>query len=286
VAAARNPRNPRIPAVRGRRPVAPVTPPEAAMQAALRTAIGLARYAPSLHNAQPWTWRLDGDTAELSTDPRRSVPASDPSGRDTMLGCGAALHHARTALAAAGWRTLVTVLPETGRPGLLARIELIGRQSPPQPAMAMAGAICRRRADRRLFHGDVLPAQTVAALRSAVEQEGCRLTVVAAEDDGTDPAAPWAILHTDGDSRADGLRAGQAMSALMLTATDLGVAVNVRSLLLVEVAAGRAHTDDRLFDHAGHEQLVVGLGRRVPVSVAPAATPAPRSPTGDVPHRP
>jgi nitroreductase len=250
---------------------------EEAIQATLRAAIGLARYAPSLHNSQPWAWRITGETAELATDPRRAVPVADPCGRETMLGCGAALHHARTALAAAGWRTRVTLLPDPRRPTLVARIELTGTQSPHQATIRMAAAISRRRADRGLVQRDALPAATVAALRSAVERETCHLTVLTGEDvrgfeHGVDERPAWAILYSDGDSRQDELRAGQAMSALMLTATDLGVTIGARSQP-VEVAAVRARLDGLL--PRRHGQFVLRLGRPDPPTSragAPAAS--------------
>jgi len=50
--------------------------------------------APSVHNTQPWTWRvLDSTTIELYADRTRQLPATDPLGRDLAISCGAALHH-------------------------------------------------------------------------------------------------------------------------------------------------------------------------------------------------
>ena len=52
----------------------------------------------------------------------RRLTVTDPQGRQLMISCGAALHHARTALAAAGWDAHVTRLPDTRRPDLLATL--------------------------------------------------------------------------------------------------------------------------------------------------------------------
>ena len=50
--------------------------------------------APSVHNTQPWAWRvLDSTTIELYADRTRQLPATDPLGRDLAISCGAALHH-------------------------------------------------------------------------------------------------------------------------------------------------------------------------------------------------
>ena len=55
----------------------------------LRERESLFRRAPSAHNTQPWT--IDYRAAEIviGADPGRSLPASDPSGRDLALGLGA-----------------------------------------------------------------------------------------------------------------------------------------------------------------------------------------------------
>jgi len=77
---------------------------EAAAEAALR--------APSVFNTQPWRWRVTGDALELSADPDRRLAVTDPDGRLLLISCGTALHHARTALAAAGWSATVERLPD------------------------------------------------------------------------------------------------------------------------------------------------------------------------------
>jgi hypothetical protein len=47
------------------------------------------RRAPSAHNTQPWTLAYRADEIVVGADPARSLPASDPSGRDLALGLGA-----------------------------------------------------------------------------------------------------------------------------------------------------------------------------------------------------
>ncbi len=47
------------------------------------------RRAPSAHNTQPWTLTYRADEIVVGVDPARSLPASDPGGRDLALGLGA-----------------------------------------------------------------------------------------------------------------------------------------------------------------------------------------------------
>ena len=52
--------------------------------------VAAAARAPSVHNTQPWRFRAGPDAVELWTDPRRKLRA-DPSGREMLISCGAAL---------------------------------------------------------------------------------------------------------------------------------------------------------------------------------------------------
>ena len=81
-------------------PTTAVQPPSGETLTAAAAAAG---YAPSILNTQPWRWRLGPGRLELFAERARQLTVSDPQGRLLTISCGAALHHARTALAAAGW---------------------------------------------------------------------------------------------------------------------------------------------------------------------------------------
>ena len=59
----------------------------------------LATRAPSIHNSQPWRWKVGDESLRLYADPGRHLPNTDPDSRDLLLSCGASLHHAVVALA-------------------------------------------------------------------------------------------------------------------------------------------------------------------------------------------
>src|SRR5690242_10317010 len=91
---------------------------------ALYRAVLAARQAPSAGNAQPWRWRLSGRDLDLFV---AAGPAADGEGADdrlSIIGCGAALQHARLALAAHGWRATVTRQPTGAGPRHLARLHI------------------------------------------------------------------------------------------------------------------------------------------------------------------
>ncbi|MEH1166879.1 hypothetical protein V6V47_15985 [Micromonospora sp. CPCC 205539] len=49
----------------------------------------ICRRAPSAHNTQPWRPEYHADEIVIGVDPARSLPDSDPTGRDLALGIGA-----------------------------------------------------------------------------------------------------------------------------------------------------------------------------------------------------
>ncbi|MEV6495423.1 nitroreductase, partial [Actinoplanes sp. NPDC051633] len=90
------------------------------MRTVLETAARSSLRAPSVFNTQPWKWRIGTDTMELTAELDRHLAATDPDSRLLLLSCGAALHHARTALAAEGWAVTVARMPDPDRPEVLA----------------------------------------------------------------------------------------------------------------------------------------------------------------------
>ncbi len=124
------------------------------------SALSLAMRAPSVHNSQPWEWRVGGDSVHLYANPDLLLPHTDPDSRDLTLSCGAALNHCVLAFSALGWRSKVHRFPNPAEPNYLAALELH-----PYPAgdldVALAAAIPRRRTDRRYYsswpvpHGDI-----------------------------------------------------------------------------------------------------------------------------------
>lgn len=299
--------------------------------ATVRTALQLAMRAPSVHNSQPWHWRvLAGGThhqVQLWSDDRRRLPHTDPDGRDLVLSCGTALHHAVVAFAALGWRATVHRLPEPDQPRLLAVLEIC-RCPIEHVEVMLAAAIPRRRTDRRPYSGwPVAPGDlalmgaraaragvtvrqldsptSVEALR-AILTEATRLHV--ADDAYLDELTRWSgrfradsgvparntpppdqraalpgrlfagpglaqvpldederdhsvllALGTAADDRLAWLRAGEATSVVLLTATALGLA-SCPVTEPLEIAATREAVRAAEFGDGGHPQMLLRVG--------------------------
>jgi nitroreductase len=309
--------------------------------ATVRSALALACHAPSVHNTQPWRWRVGDRSVHLYADLRRWLPATDAEGRDLVVSCGAALHHARVALAAAGLRAAVHRQPNPAdEPDHLAALVLTAG-APADSDLALATAITRRRTDRRRFSSWEVPDRMFDELVARAAEQGALLTDVSGEttrvvaslaeaariqeaipayrhetdlwsghsarDDGvparnlladpgtTSPSrrfaagtidqadagepdgARLAVLGTASDDLLSQLRAGEALSAVMLHATTLGLATCPLSQPL-EVESTRAAVRDDVLRGAMSPHLVLRVGW------APGAPlpPTPRRPVAEV----
>ena len=113
---------------------------------ALLTAAG---QAPSLHNSQPWRFRLRPRSIELHADLDRQLPVADPDGRELRLACGAALFNLRLALHGLGIRPTVTLFPDPAQPALLAAVRRGGHKPPTPHQLRLLQAIPARQTNRR-----------------------------------------------------------------------------------------------------------------------------------------
>jgi nitroreductase len=145
--------------------------------------LGTAGRAPSLHNAQPWRFRLTPQTIELHGDPARSLPVIDPDGRAMRMACGAALFNLRLALLGLGIRPTVTVLPDRTRPTLVATVRHGGHKLATPEERDLLGAVPRRRTNRQPFTGTEPTPGELQALRRAALDEGAWLHIVQDPDE-------------------------------------------------------------------------------------------------------
>ena len=136
-----------------------------------RRVVELACLAPSVHNTQPWRWRVPHDSVvELYADRSRQLPVADPSGRNLALSCGAALHHGLVAARGHGLTADVEVMPSADR-DLLARIHLGPGAATQADADALA-SLAERCTDRRRFTSWPVPETRLAHLAKVASARG------------------------------------------------------------------------------------------------------------------
>lgn len=144
----------------------------------VRYLIATAGRAPSVHNTQPWRFRLVGNAVELRADPRRRLPRADPAGREMVISCGAALFGLRLAVRGLGYHPAVQLLADPRRPDVLARVGLGVPAPMSSNERALLAATTRRYTHRGAFTSDQLPPGLLAALQRDAEAEGATLVLL------------------------------------------------------------------------------------------------------------
>ncbi|BCJ50159.1 hypothetical protein Asp14428_16340 [Actinoplanes sp. NBRC 14428] len=143
----------------------------------LAECVRTATAAPSLHNSQPWLFRVGENHVDVYADRTRQLPVLDPDGRELMISVGAALFTLRLAFRAAGCLPLLDLFPSRHDGDLVARVAA-GRRAEPTPGVtSLAAAVERRHTNRYPFADTALPADAVERLIAAARLEGAALAV-------------------------------------------------------------------------------------------------------------
>lgn len=143
---------------------------------AVDACVTAATAAPSIHNTQPWLFRVHDPVIEVHADIRRRLPRLDPQGRQLAMSVGAATLNLRVALRARGRLPVQHILPIAALPALLAVVRP-GPFSPPDDSvLALARAIPRRHTSRIPFMNSAIPWRVQQDLAAAAAAEGAALT--------------------------------------------------------------------------------------------------------------
>jgi hypothetical protein len=230
------------------------------MTAALAGSAAAAGAAQTMHSplvrddVPPWRWVVRTDALDLYAErepvyhPRqRSI---SPEDRLILLNCGGALHRAQVALAADGYGSTVTLLPDED-PSHIARLtatdaiavtdearERFAATDPDHPPRQVGRRPARVSMDALIgaaeaegIHVRVLDRNEVVRLASSTP---VTRSVRLAQDD----AGVYSILYGESDKAEAWLRAGEALSALWVEATRRGLSVSPSSSV-VELRGGR-----------------------------------------------
>jgi len=139
--------------------------------------IATAARAPSVHNTQPWRFRVREFDIELYADTRRKLQ-TDPLGREMLISCGAALFGLRLAVRSLGYLPVVELLPDRDQLRLLARVGLGTAAPMTAKERQMLEALPHRHTHRGPFDPGPLPAGLLAGLQHDAFAEGATLAPV------------------------------------------------------------------------------------------------------------
>ena len=139
--------------------------------------IETAARAPSVHNSQPWRFRVGPTAIELSCDRRRQMQ-TDPLGREMLISCGAALFGLRLAVRSLGYLPVVTLPPDPAPSGLIARVGIGAAAPMTAEERLLLEALTYRHTHRGPFEPGPLPDGLFAGLQHDALSEGTTLVLV------------------------------------------------------------------------------------------------------------
>ena len=139
--------------------------------------IATAARAPSVHNTQPWRFKVSQDAIELYADPRRKLRI-DTVGREMLISCGAALFGLRLAIRSLGYLPVTELLPDPARLRLLARVRLGAAAAATGAERRMLEAIPHRHTHRGPFADEPLPEGLLPGLQHDALAEDATLVLV------------------------------------------------------------------------------------------------------------
>jgi hypothetical protein len=137
-----------------------------------RQFVAAAVAAPSVHNTQPWLFRIDGHQVQVFADPTRQLTAQDADGRAMYMSCGAALLNIRLAIQHYGLSEATTLLPDPADATHIATVEVREPTKPSGMVDELFAAIPLRHTNRMPYEDRPVPPAAVAALAEAAAQEG------------------------------------------------------------------------------------------------------------------
>lgn len=237
---------------------------------AVRGVLTLAVQAPSVYNSQPWIWKVDEDSLRLHADPTKFLRHDDPDCRDLLISCGASLHHCTIALASLGWRATIRRLPDPADPSLLA-VLTVQPQPPDDLALTLAAAIRHRRADRREYSPTPVPWGDIALMGARAARAGVMLRQIDDWPQLRKAVAESAVegrgegngllvaLGTESDDVLSRLRAGEAASLVLLSATAKGLSTCPVTEPLQRPDIHQTVRDD-VFGASGYPQMLLRIG--------------------------
>jgi len=138
--------------------------------------------APSSHNTQPWLFRINAMDVDLFADRRRALRVIDPEDRELIVSCGAVLYNLRIAAEYFGHQYEVRLFPSPELPDLVAQLRLGLSGETSSDDVVVFHSITHRRTNRQAFRSDPVPAELLAELEAAAQQEGAWMSAYSVDE--------------------------------------------------------------------------------------------------------
>ncbi|MEO6486592.1 MAG: hypothetical protein ABIO78_01475 [Thermoanaerobaculia bacterium] len=145
----------------------------------------LLRYAvlaPSTHNSQPWSFRIEPEGVAIFPDESRALPVADSEQRELFMSLGAAIANLRVAAAHFGSSSTLAFPACPAEGEWSAFVSLTETCAPDMRLASLFDAIRRRRTNRRSFSAQPIEPDALAPILDCVEEFADVFSVVFAHD--------------------------------------------------------------------------------------------------------
>lgn len=136
--------------------------------------VELARFAPSVHNTQPWRVTTDGDFLVVTLDPEHTLHEGDPTGRETVISLGIFVEALSIAARVDGYTTThVQLLQDRS-----ARLKLSFSEKQDASALELSECLRSRSSDRSIYRPAEITPQMIHAISSSWNHEALTIHVI------------------------------------------------------------------------------------------------------------
>ncbi len=138
--------------------------------------------APSTHNSQPWSFRIEPKGVAIFADESRALPVADSDHRELYMSLGAAIANLRVAAAHFGFESSLDFPARPSDGDLSAFVSLTETCAPDKRLASLFSAIRNRRTNRGSFSTQPIEPDALALILNCVEEFADTFSVVSAQD--------------------------------------------------------------------------------------------------------
>jgi hypothetical protein len=133
----------------------------------IRELLEYARLAPSVHNAQPWRFVVNGDLISLAVAPERMLDSGDPTSRESWISFGICLEAILQAAKGLGMKATITQVQGASFDDVIATVQVTPTTFEKQPAVL--DALKKRQTYRERMEPAEVPSDLIQRCEEAVK---------------------------------------------------------------------------------------------------------------------